>query len=136
VSETRLKMPEKDTAFNDQVQIHSFHHTSHHHHLQQAAVAHHHQQQANAAHSHHAALLHQHAAAAAAAAASASMHPSHHLPGHHQNGTSGPSYPLQLPSAFVAFHSPLPASLVDGRYLWDPTTAATTPSSFHHPSHG
>lgn len=56
-------------------------------------------------------------------------------------GSTPPSYPgLQLPSAFMAYHSPLSASLEQraqheaARYLWDPTA---TSQAFHHTgSHG
>ena len=74
---------------------------------------------------------------------------------HHPGVTAGPYPTLQFPSAFVAFHTPLPSSALDqrsahdinsgvvgsgvsagGRYLWDPAVAPP-PSSFHHPSaHG
>lgn len=56
-------------------------------------------------------------------------------------GATPPGYPgLQLPSAFMAYHSPLAASLDQrspheaARYLWDPTASS---QAFHHTgSHG
>lgn len=69
-------------------------------------------------------------------------------------GFGGPYSSLQLPSAFVAFHSQLSSGLDQrngahdsssgggARYLWDPTGTSSHPthppppprSSFHHPS--
>lgn len=79
-----------------------------------------------------AAAAHHHPGLAAAAAAAAAN-------GANPGGGYGP---LQIPSAFVAFHSQLPsmdqravAMAHDGRYgLWDPTG----PPSYHHSttSHG
>ncbi|XP_065076252.1 transcriptional activator cubitus interruptus-like [Ochlerotatus camptorhynchus] len=109
-------MPEKET-FHEHMQVHPFHHPGH----PLAAAAHHHPGLAAAAASH--------GLAAAAAAAN----------GANPGGGYGP---LQIPSAFVAFHSQLPsmdqravAMAHDGRYgLWDPTG----PPSYHHStaSHG
>lgn len=57
------------------------------------------------------------------------VHPFHHAA---HPGVSS-VYPLQFPSAFVAFHTPLPDQRThDGRYLWDPTGPPV--SSFHHHS--
>lgn len=84
------------------------------------------------------------------------VHPFHHPA--HPGVTAGP-YPLQFPSAFVAFHTPLSAAVEQrahdaaaaaaaaaaagsaagaGRYLWDPSGAPPPPhpSSFHHSAHG
>ncbi|XP_075231625.1 transcriptional activator cubitus interruptus isoform X2 [Lycorma delicatula] len=52
--------------------------------------------------------------------------------------------PLQFPSAFAAFHAPLPVDqrTHEGRYLWDPASGRIlhpggTPTAFHHPAtHG
>lgn len=63
------------------------------------------------------------------------------------SATTPPSYAgLQLPSAFMAYHSPLSQSLEQraqhdpARFLWDPTAAAAAAAAqgaFHHPSaHG
>uniref|UniRef100_A0A8D8FJX0 (northern house mosquito) hypothetical protein n=2 Tax=Culex pipiens TaxID=7175 RepID=A0A8D8FJX0_CULPI len=95
-------------TFHEHMQVHPFHHHGH----PLAAAAH-----------HHPGLAASHGLAAAAAAA---------------NGAGAGYSPLQLPSAFVAFHSQLPSvdqrSAHDGRYsLWDPTG----PPSYHHStSHG
>ncbi|KAJ6641765.1 Transcriptional activator cubitus interruptus, partial [Pseudolycoriella hygida] len=62
------------------------------------------------------------------------VHPFHH-PAH--TAVASGQYPLQFPSAFVAFHTTLPVEqrTHDQRYLWDPV--APPPSSFHHPTaHG
>ncbi|XP_062533394.1 transcriptional activator cubitus interruptus isoform X2 [Armigeres subalbatus] len=106
-------MPEKET-FHEHMQVHPFHHPGH----PLAAAAHHHPGLAAAAASHGLA-----AAAAAANGANA--------------GVTGGYGPLQIPSAFVAFHSQLPPMdqrAHDGRYgLWDPTG----PPPYHHAtSHG
>ncbi|XP_049534830.1 transcriptional activator cubitus interruptus [Anopheles darlingi] len=124
-------MPEKET-FHEHMQVHPFHHPGHplaaHH-------GHHPHPQAAAAAAAAAAGLSAHglsaAAAAAAAAASAAAA---------ANGGYGP---LQIPSAFVAFHSQLPTaagldhqrSPHDGRYLWDPTGSPSASSFHHHPHH-
>ncbi|XP_055588075.1 transcriptional activator cubitus interruptus [Uranotaenia lowii] len=102
-------MPEKET-FHEHMQIHPFHHPGH----SLAAAAHHHQSLA---------ASHGLAAAAAAAAVNGTVNP----------GAGAGYSPLQLPSAFVAFHSQLPTveqrAAHDGRYgLWDPTG----PPSYHH----
>lgn len=103
-------MPEKET-FHEHMQVHPFHHPGH---PLAAAAAH-----------HHAGLAASHGLAAAAAAANGA------------NPAGGYS-PLQIPSAFVAFHSQLPSvdqrAAHDGRYgLWDPTG----PPPYHHSaSHG
>ena len=75
------------------------------------------------------------------------VHPFHHPghpghPHHHPglgagaNGATTAGYPpLQLPSAFVAFHTQLPTGLDsphDGRYLWDSPVPVPPTSSFHH----
>lgn len=62
------------------------------------------------------------------------VHPFHH-PAH--TAVASGQYPLQFPSAFVAFHTTLPVEqrAHEQRYLWDPV--APPPSSFHHPTaHG
>ncbi|XP_055632185.1 transcriptional activator cubitus interruptus [Toxorhynchites rutilus septentrionalis] len=105
-------MPEKET-FHEHMQVHPFHHPGH----PLAAAAH-----------HHPGLAASHGLAAAAAAANGAS-----------PGGGGGYNPLQIPSAFVAFHSQLPsmdqrAAAHDGRYgtLWDPTG----PPSYHHSGHG
>lgn len=106
-------MPEKET-FHEHMQVHPFHHPGH----PLAAAAHHHPGLAAAAASH---------GLAAAAAAANGVNPA-----------AGGGYgPLQIPSAFVAFHSQLPSMdqrAHDGRYgLWDP---AGPPPYHHSASHG
>ncbi|XP_058812085.1 transcriptional activator cubitus interruptus isoform X1 [Topomyia yanbarensis] len=104
-------MPEKET-FHEHMQVHPFHHPGH----PLAAAVH-----------HHPGLAASHGLAAAAAAAAANG-----------GNPAGGYNPLQIPSAFVAFHSQLPSmeqrAAHDGRYgLWDPTG----PPSYHHStSHG
>ncbi|XP_055530506.1 transcriptional activator cubitus interruptus [Wyeomyia smithii] len=98
-------MPEKET-FHEHMQVHPFHHSGH--------------PLASAAH-HHPGLAASHGLAAAAAAAANGANP------------AGGYSPLQIPSAFVAFHSQLPSmeqrAVHDGRYgLWDPTA----PPAYHH----
>ncbi|XP_054280487.1 transcriptional activator cubitus interruptus [Macrosteles quadrilineatus] len=51
--------------------------------------------------------------------------------------------PFQFPSAFAAFHAPLPVDqrTHEGRYLWDPTSGrvlhpGAPATAFHHPAHG
>ncbi|XP_050084332.1 transcriptional activator cubitus interruptus [Anopheles aquasalis] len=120
-------MPEKET-FHEHMPVHPFHHPGHplaaHH-------GHHPHPQAAAAAAAAGLSAHGLSAAAAAAAAAASAAAA-------ANGGYGP---LQIPSAFVAFHSQLPTaagldqrSPHDGRYLWDPTGSPSA-SSFHHPHH-
>jgi len=62
---------------------------------------------------------------------------------HHIHSPASAGLPLQFPSAFAAFHAPLPVDqrTHEGRYIWDPSGRVVHPGTptgaFHHPAaHG
>jgi hypothetical protein len=62
---------------------------------------------------------------------------------HHVHSPASAGLPLQFPSAFAAFHAPLPVDqrTHEGRYIWDPSGRVVHPGTptgaFHHPAaHG